>query len=78
VPALILHGDDDQIVPISAPALLSSMIVKGAAVKICKRRASSSRSRAFARQAVQKIIEQPLQFEGEERKGRRGVPPRRT
>ena len=34
VPTLILHGDDDQIVPISASALLSSKIVKGAILKI--------------------------------------------
>jgi non-heme chloroperoxidase len=29
VPTLILHGDDDQIVPIGASALMSSKIVKG-------------------------------------------------
>jgi non-heme chloroperoxidase len=34
VPTLILHGDDDQIVPIQASALLSSKIVKGAELKI--------------------------------------------
>ncbi len=34
VPTLILHGDDDQIVPIVAAALLSSKIVKGATLKI--------------------------------------------
>jgi non-heme chloroperoxidase len=34
VPTLILHGDDDQIVPIDASALLSSKIVKGATLKI--------------------------------------------
>ena len=34
VPTLILHGDDDQIVPIGASALLSSKIVKGATLKI--------------------------------------------
>jgi non-heme chloroperoxidase len=34
VPTLILHGDDDQIVPIGASALLSSKIVKGAMLKI--------------------------------------------
>ncbi len=34
VPTLILHGDDDQIVPIGAAALLSSKIVKGAELKI--------------------------------------------
>jgi non-heme chloroperoxidase len=36
VPTLILHGDDDQIVPIQASALLSSKIVKGAELKIYK------------------------------------------
>ncbi len=34
VPTLILHGDDDQIVPIGPSALLSSKIVKGATLKI--------------------------------------------
>jgi non-heme chloroperoxidase len=34
VPALILHGDDDQIVPIGAAALLSSKLVKGAILKV--------------------------------------------
>ena len=34
VPTLILHGDDDQIVPIGASALLSSKIVKDATLKI--------------------------------------------
>jgi len=34
VPTLILHGDDDQIVPIVAAGLLSSKIVKGAILKI--------------------------------------------
>ena len=34
VPTLILHGDDDQIVPIVASALLSSKIVKGAQLKV--------------------------------------------
>jgi non-heme chloroperoxidase len=36
VPTLILHGDDDQIVPIGASAMLSSKIVKGATLKIYK------------------------------------------
>jgi fermentation-respiration switch protein FrsA (DUF1100 family) len=31
---LILHGDDDQIVPIGAAAMLSSKIVKGAILKV--------------------------------------------
>ena len=34
VPTLVLHGDDDQIVPIVAAGLLSSKIVKGAILKI--------------------------------------------
>jgi non-heme chloroperoxidase len=36
VPTLILHGDDDQIVPIGAAAMLSSKIVKGAKLKVYK------------------------------------------
>jgi non-heme chloroperoxidase len=36
VPTLILHGDDDQIVPIVAAGMLSSKIVKGAQFKIYK------------------------------------------
>jgi non-heme chloroperoxidase len=36
VPTLILHGDDDQIVPIGASALLSSKIIKNATLKIYK------------------------------------------
>ena len=36
VPTLIIHGDDDQIVPIGAAALLSSKIVKGAVLKVYK------------------------------------------
>jgi non-heme chloroperoxidase len=34
VPTLIIHGDDDQIVPIGASALLSSKIVKGSTLKV--------------------------------------------
>src|SRR5512142_2201922 len=34
VPTLIIHGDDDQIVPIGASAMQSSKIVKGATLKI--------------------------------------------
>ena len=34
IPALIIHGDDDQIVPIGAAALSSSKIVKNAMLKI--------------------------------------------
>jgi non-heme chloroperoxidase len=36
VPTLILHGDDDQIVPIAASALLSAKLVKGATLKVYK------------------------------------------
>jgi non-heme chloroperoxidase len=36
VPTLILHGDDDQVVPIGASAMLSSKIVKDARLKIYK------------------------------------------
>ena len=36
VPTLFLHGDDDQIVPIGASALLASKIVRGAKLKIYK------------------------------------------
>jgi non-heme chloroperoxidase len=34
VPTLILHGDDDQIVPIGNAAMLSSKLVKGAVLKV--------------------------------------------
>jgi non-heme chloroperoxidase len=34
VPTLILHGDDDQIVPIGASAMMSSKIVKNATLKV--------------------------------------------
>lgn len=34
VPTLILHGDDDQIVPIGAAAMLSSKLVKGVTLKV--------------------------------------------
>jgi non-heme chloroperoxidase len=36
VPTLILHGDDDQVVPIGASALLSAKLVKQATLKIYK------------------------------------------
>jgi non-heme chloroperoxidase len=36
VPTLILHGDDDQIVPIADSALLSAKIIKNATLKIYK------------------------------------------
>jgi len=34
VPTLIIHGDDDQIVPIGASAMISSKLVKGARLKV--------------------------------------------
>jgi non-heme chloroperoxidase len=34
VPTLIIHGDDDQIVPIGASAMISSKLVKGAQLKV--------------------------------------------
>ena len=34
VPTLVLHGDDDQIVPIGASAMLSSKLIKNATLKI--------------------------------------------
>jgi non-heme chloroperoxidase len=34
VPTLVLHGDDDQIVPIGASALLSAKLVQGAVLKV--------------------------------------------
>ena len=36
MPTLSLHGDDAQIVPIGAAALLSSKIVKNATLKVYK------------------------------------------
>jgi len=36
VPTLILHGDDDQIVPIADSSLLSAKLVKGATLKVYK------------------------------------------
>jgi len=36
VPTLILHGDDDQIVPIANSAMLSAKLVKGATLKVYK------------------------------------------
>jgi non-heme chloroperoxidase len=36
VPTLIIHGDDDQIVPIGAAALASSKLVKNSTLKVYK------------------------------------------
>ncbi len=34
IPVLVMHGDDDQIVPIVASALLSSKLLKNATLKV--------------------------------------------
>jgi non-heme chloroperoxidase len=34
VPTLVRHGDDDQIVPIGASAMLSSKMIKGVTLKV--------------------------------------------
>ena len=34
VPTLVLHGDDDQIVPIGASAMLSSKLIRGARLAV--------------------------------------------
>ena len=36
VPTLIIHGDDDQIVPIGAAAMRSSKLVRGSILKVYK------------------------------------------
>ena len=36
VPTLVIHGDDDQIVPIADSALLSAKIINGAVLKVYK------------------------------------------
>lgn len=37
VPTLVLHGDDDQIVPIAASALLSVKLLKQGTLKVCEK-----------------------------------------
>ena len=34
VPTLILHGDDDQVVPIDASAMLAAKLVSGSTLKV--------------------------------------------
>jgi non-heme chloroperoxidase len=34
VPTLVMHGDDDQVVPIGASAMRSSKLVRGATLKV--------------------------------------------
>ena len=34
MPTLIVHGDDDQIVPIADSAMLSAKLVKGSTLKV--------------------------------------------
>ncbi len=36
VPTLIMHGDDDQVVPIAGSALLTANLIKNATLKVCK------------------------------------------
>ena len=36
IPALVIHGDDDQIVPIADSSLLSARMIKGAELKVYK------------------------------------------
>ena len=36
VPTMILHGDDDQIVPIANSAMLSAKLIKTVTLKVCK------------------------------------------
>jgi non-heme chloroperoxidase len=36
VPVLVMHGDDDQIVPIADSALLSSKLLKNSTLKVYK------------------------------------------
>ena len=36
VPTLVMHGDDDQVVPIAGSAMLSSKLVKNATLKVYK------------------------------------------
>jgi non-heme chloroperoxidase len=36
VPALIMHGDDDQIVPIGASAMQSTKLIKNNTLKVYK------------------------------------------
>lgn len=36
VPTLVMHGDDDQVVPIGASAMLSSKLVRHAQLKVYK------------------------------------------
>jgi non-heme chloroperoxidase len=36
VPTLVMHGDDDQVVPIGASAMLSSKLIRNAQLKLHK------------------------------------------
>ena len=45
VPTLIVHGDDDQIVPIGAAALRSAKLVRNAKLKVYPARPTASRTR---------------------------------
>lgn len=63
VPTLILHGDDDQIVPIADSALLSSKIVKGATLKVI-----AGAPHGMCSTHKQRINEELLNFIGQNKK----------
>jgi non-heme chloroperoxidase len=63
VPTLIIHGDDDQIVPIGAAAMLSSKIVKGATLKIYP-----GAPHGLCSTLKDQINQELLQFLGQERR----------
>lgn len=45
MPTLIIHGDDDQIVPIGAAALSSAKLVRNASFKISRAHRTASQTR---------------------------------
>ena len=51
VPALVVHGDDDQIVPFDASAKLSSQIIRDAELKVY---AGARTADHYPRRAVQR------------------------
>jgi non-heme chloroperoxidase len=59
VPTLILHGDDDQIVPYADAALLSAKLIKSSKLKIIKgvRTACARRSRMRSTPSSSRVAE---------------------
>jgi len=49
VPAMVLHGDNDQMVPIADSALLSAKLVKRATLKVYKGRHAACAQRTKIR-----------------------------